>query len=176
MKFNINLNTLPKLNSSPLKNDGWKTILSYWVPVTFGVVKFREGINWTSWWFQPIWKILVKRVHLPQIGMKITKSNIWNHQPVSCAWKFESHISQPSILEYHHIRKSLYLSNHIFYFPLPRLEANPIRHQKWGHRVQKSWFSAKTGGGAVWGFTVVPIFYREKRYLKHRFNQFSQYP
>ena len=27
--------TLPKLNSSPLKNDGWKTILSFWVSVYF---------------------------------------------------------------------------------------------------------------------------------------------
>ena len=26
--------TPPKINSSPLKNDGWKTILSYWGPVT----------------------------------------------------------------------------------------------------------------------------------------------
>ena len=25
----------------------------------------------TGWWFQPIWKILVKMVHLPQIGLKI---------------------------------------------------------------------------------------------------------
>ena len=27
--------TPPKFNSSPLKNGGWKTILSYWVSVTF---------------------------------------------------------------------------------------------------------------------------------------------
>ncbi len=27
--------TPPKFNSSPLKNAGWKTILSYWVSVTF---------------------------------------------------------------------------------------------------------------------------------------------
>ncbi len=27
--------TSPKFNSSPLKNDGWKTILSFWGPVTF---------------------------------------------------------------------------------------------------------------------------------------------
>ena len=27
--------TLPKFNSSPLKNGGWKTSLSYWVLVTF---------------------------------------------------------------------------------------------------------------------------------------------
>ena len=35
-----------KFNSSPLKNGGWKTILSYWVPVTFQgrTVKFRGGI------------------------------------------------------------------------------------------------------------------------------------
>ena len=31
----------------------------------------------TGWWFQPLWKILVKLDHLPQIGMKI--KNIWNH-------------------------------------------------------------------------------------------------
>ena len=27
--------TLPKFNSSPLKKDGWKTILSFWGPVYF---------------------------------------------------------------------------------------------------------------------------------------------
>ena len=31
----------------------------------------------TSWWFQPIWKILVKTESLPQVGVKI--KNIWNH-------------------------------------------------------------------------------------------------
>ncbi len=38
-------NTPPKFNSSPLKNDGWKTIHSYWVLVTFQgrTVKLREG-------------------------------------------------------------------------------------------------------------------------------------
>ena len=30
-----------------------------------------------SWWFQPIWKILVKMGNLPQIGVNI--KNIWNH-------------------------------------------------------------------------------------------------
>ena len=34
----------------------------------------------TSWWFQPIWKILVKLDHLPQVGVKI--KNIWNHHLV----------------------------------------------------------------------------------------------
>ena len=36
-----------------------------------------------SWWFQPIWKILVKLCQIgsfPQIGMKI--KNIWNHHLV----------------------------------------------------------------------------------------------
>ena len=28
-------NTPPKFNSSPLKNDGWEMILSFWVSVTF---------------------------------------------------------------------------------------------------------------------------------------------
>ena len=37
----------PKFNISPLKNDAWKTILSYWGPVTFQgrTVKLREGTN-----------------------------------------------------------------------------------------------------------------------------------
>jgi len=158
MNFNINLNTLPKFNSTSLKNDGWKTILSYWVTVFFqGLLNFGRVSIWTSWWFQPIWKILVK------MGSSSPNTN------QSCAWKFVPHISQPSILEYHHFRKPLYLSNHIFYFPLPRL-ANPIRHRKRSPRPEV-WFWAKTGGGAVWGLMV--DFYRGKRYLKHRFNQFA---
>ena len=38
-------NTPPKFNSSPLKNGGWKTSLSYWVSVTFQgrTVKLRGG-------------------------------------------------------------------------------------------------------------------------------------
>ena len=37
--------TLPETNSSHLKNGGWKTILSYWVWVTFQgrIVKLRGG-------------------------------------------------------------------------------------------------------------------------------------
>ena len=40
------IGTPRKFNSLPLKDGGWKTILSYWVPVTFqgGAVKLREGI------------------------------------------------------------------------------------------------------------------------------------
>ena len=34
----------------------------------------------SSWWFQPIWKILVKLVHFPKKGWTI--KNIWNHHPV----------------------------------------------------------------------------------------------
>ena len=36
----------PKFNSVPLKNDGWKTSLSYWVSVTFQgrlLFNFRGG-------------------------------------------------------------------------------------------------------------------------------------
>lgn len=34
--------TSPKFNSSPLRNGGWKTILSYWGPVTFQGRKVKE--------------------------------------------------------------------------------------------------------------------------------------
>ena len=38
--------SLPETNSSPLKMDGWNTILSYWVSAYFQgrTVSFREGI------------------------------------------------------------------------------------------------------------------------------------
>ena len=41
----MTLYTTPKFNSSPLKMDGWKTILSYWGPVSFQgrTVKLRGG-------------------------------------------------------------------------------------------------------------------------------------
>ena len=32
-----------------------------------------------GWWFQPLWKILVKIGSFPQVGVKI--KNIWNHHP-----------------------------------------------------------------------------------------------
>ena len=38
----------------------------------------------TSWWFQPIWKILVKMGISSQIGMKI--KNIWNHHLEKGSW------------------------------------------------------------------------------------------
>ncbi len=81
--------TPPKFNISPLKNDGWKTILSYWegnwgellnfgrvyhiTPPVFTPVLGQGQSTWTSrksWWFlealepkmQPKWKCLLKLV------------------------------------------------------------------------------------------------------------------
>ena len=35
---------------------------------------------YTSWWLnQPLWKMLVKLDHLPQVGLK--KKHVWNHHP-----------------------------------------------------------------------------------------------
>ena len=34
-----------------------------------------------SWWFQPLWKMLVKLDHFPKEGWK--SKNVWNHQLVS---------------------------------------------------------------------------------------------
>ena len=45
---NLLKDTLPKFNSSPLQNGGWKTILSYWVSVTFHrrwLLNFRGGVS-----------------------------------------------------------------------------------------------------------------------------------
>ena len=44
--YEIYIYTLPETNSSHLKTDGWKKILSFWVPAYFQgqTVSFREGI------------------------------------------------------------------------------------------------------------------------------------
>ena len=47
-----------------------------WVPLN---MKPMEHACITSWWFQPIWKILVKIGIFPKIVVKI-KKNVWNHQ------------------------------------------------------------------------------------------------
>ena len=46
----------------------------------------------TSWWFQPIWNMLVKLDHFPRQGFK---KNVWNHHPVNhttigVVYQFES--------------------------------------------------------------------------------------
>ena len=62
-------NALWETNSSPLKIDHWRFGDSYWKPSFV-----------SSWWFQPIWEILVKWESSPRFGVK-TK-NVWNHHPV----------------------------------------------------------------------------------------------
>ena len=37
--------TLPKFNSSPLKNDGWKTILSFWDGIFSGAMLNFQGVH-----------------------------------------------------------------------------------------------------------------------------------
>ena len=57
----------------------------------------------TSWWFQPLWKILVKIRSFPQIGVKIKK--IWNHYLEQYWWCFhlaEFVGSQETLLSSHH--------------------------------------------------------------------------
>ena len=44
------------------------------VPSSISCVFFKTQ---TSWWFQPIWKILVNLDHFPKVGMKI--NHFWNH-------------------------------------------------------------------------------------------------
>ena len=66
----------------------------YWLPLTPpNTVDFLQFLRFppaklqdffyvlTSWWFQPIWKILVKMGIFPKIGVKI--KNLWNHHPVN---------------------------------------------------------------------------------------------
>ena len=46
--------------------------------LSWEIVCNKNDEDITSWWFQPLWKILVKFASFPQVGVKI--KNIWNHQ------------------------------------------------------------------------------------------------
>ena len=58
----------------------WKATLIHSTRTIWNKTSLSFKETYTSWWFQPIWKILVKFPNLPQIGVKI--NNIWNHHPV----------------------------------------------------------------------------------------------
>ena len=45
------------------------------------VKDFFLQTKFPSWWFQPLWKMLVKLDHFPKEGWKL--KNVWNHQLVS---------------------------------------------------------------------------------------------
>lgn len=45
---------------------------------------FRNTI--TTWWFQPVWKIIVKWHHFPKLGVK--NKNIWNHLEIKITFSF----------------------------------------------------------------------------------------
>ena len=47
--------------------------------ITQTQIVFQFAGCFTAWWFQPIWKMLVKMGSFLQIGLKIKK---WNRQPV----------------------------------------------------------------------------------------------
>ena len=64
----------PSLWFVMLGNTWWKQTFSM---ETLGVLN-HTSTRPTSWWFQPLWKILVKNGSFPQIGVKI--KNVWNHQ------------------------------------------------------------------------------------------------
>ena len=51
--------------------------------------------SFTSWWFQPIWKILVKTGSFPQVGMNI--KTFWNHQ-LFCDWMISIHPPSSKLL------------------------------------------------------------------------------
>ena len=63
----------------------------------------------TGWWFQPIWKILVKLDNFPKTGMNM--KNIWNHHPEStsyldCSQSSRSTLSSPPNLFHFCSKKS----------------------------------------------------------------------
>ena len=70
-------------NSSSESHGGWKTILSYWVLVTFQgqTVKLREGNHFNFWWFQASWKKHLRQIgnHFPNFRSEHKKyKNVWS--------------------------------------------------------------------------------------------------
>ena len=73
--------TLPETNSSHLKMDGWKTILSFWGPAYFQgrTVSFREGIFCLQRKrLAPAWNILHWKGFLMEISFGTKR---WNPNP-----------------------------------------------------------------------------------------------
>ena len=90
------LSTPPKFNSSPLKNGAWKTILSYWVSVTFQgrTVKLRE----CNICFPCLHAHLSNFVLSQKLGFSVSKicksfhplSNLGIYEPfISSQWKLK---------------------------------------------------------------------------------------
>ena len=74
--------TPPNTNTSNGKTTLWRFISQQRNIVFFPFVML-VFLWFSSWWFQPIWKILVKMIqngNLPQFWVKI--KHIWNHHPV----------------------------------------------------------------------------------------------
>ena len=105
-KISHQFGTPRKFNSSPLKNGGWKTILSYWVLVTFQgrarrAVKLREG-NWkiggnmsTAWappQLDPVdLKTIMLRVAYGCFGRKGINAREHNmYYPEKLTWQMEN--------------------------------------------------------------------------------------
>ena len=85
----------PKFNSSPLKNGGWKTSLSYWVSVTFQgrTVKLQVGSTHTihgTGIFTYIWLIFM--VHVGKYTIHLVDNilsrwfNSWPFHPQTLGW------------------------------------------------------------------------------------------
>ena len=73
MKFAQNLET--KKNSR-----GKESVLNS--PETPQFFKFGR-VSYTSWWFQPMWKILISQIGSFSQGSGWKLKNVWNHHPVS---------------------------------------------------------------------------------------------
>ena len=82
-------------------DERYDSIRSALVSLVIGPSTSENKQGWiSSWWFQPLWKILVKMGNLPQVGVK-TK-NIWNHQPDMhtivyrhiCSWFVYHHLQR----------------------------------------------------------------------------------
>ena len=103
---------------------------------------------WTSWWFQPLWKILVKIRNLPQIGLKIW--NIWNHHPVKVSTKqplvYTLHLIVSTLSKRKCIKKTAHLPSLVCFSGLTifselghSISSSPPGSNNKKRRVKSSW-------------------------------------
>ncbi len=77
----ISLKYLSMTTKSPMEElNSWWNMNKPMKKLNIKTQTYTKHKKNSSWWFHPLWKILVKLDHLPQIGVKI--KNIWNHHPV----------------------------------------------------------------------------------------------
>ena len=144
--------TPPKFNSSPLKNGGWKTILSYWVSVTFQgrAVKLGEGIREIYQTYHTFAACLIRS----QMGN--LDDPCWDHVSQPPFWRCELIVSGSVVYigewklwdDFFPTQDSSHHQDHYIYFDIFRDPSNS--HGKRGWTFQLYQYGCWPHGAGSW--------------------------